>query len=926
MDLSGKSRFRAGIADLCGARMGSDVGGESMGSGREASSFEGAAAARKPNTGIVRYVETKMSRPGVGDAEIRRQRLFDRLDAGVRKPVTMVCAGAGWGKSMLASGWADSTSTDVRWLTLDRQDNDVQVFWSHVVAAVRAGGGIPSGNPLAELTSIPKDDLERIRLLERGLGSLPVPSVLVLDDLQEIDDPKIMKDLAVLVAHPSASLHWVLLTRAEPVLPLYRLRASGNLTEIRTADLAFTAEEISQLLAGNGLALSSQDATTLLAKTEGWAVGLRLAAAFLAGRPSPSMADFGGDLQAVDEYLADEVLARHHPDVRRFLLETSICEQINAELAEAIIPDIQGQRMLEELERANDFVVRLGPKPRWFRYHPLLRDVLMHRLLRDASLQVAELHRRAASWYATHDSIVNALQHAAAAQDWPYVGRLVVSHAAPQIVSTHRAALAQVLQRVPPEALSTTAELMICAALRLFHLGAYDAIPDHRAGALELLKDHSTAERSAVEITLLSLQVAVHRVRADMPALISASDELLTMVAGARFSELPSAQQHRAIALNNKGVGLLWMGQPELADRSLWPAATAARASGVELPEINALGHLALLEALYGSVHEAARLAGNARELAERRGWWSALQTVPAHMAQALVDLERNDLPAAQRALRQGYVAHRMDPETAQWSVISGVRARLALAQGEPATAEEFLAQAHRPTNSPARMPAIDRWLLLTESEVDLAAGRPDRVQQRYARVDGEPSYSERVCLMRAAYAQHGLRTAETLLDLPRPRLPHTVATVTAFILAALIADATGHKARSAEALAAAVALAEQEGIIRPFLTMRVDRLAALLTDESVLTTENQPFVRRLIDETAVGTGRLPSSLPLGTFSDPELELLRYLPTMLTAREMASFIDISVNAVKAHLRSIYRKLNATRRYDAVTEARKRGLI
>ena len=759
--------------------MGTDIGEEPTGSERRPSSFESAAGpARKPTTGIVRYVETKMSRPRVGDAEIRRQRLVNRLDAAARKPVTVVCAGAGWGKTMLASGWADTASSDVRWLTLDRQDNDAQVFWSHVVAAVRAGGGIPRGNPLAELKAIPKDDLERIRLLERGLGSLPVPAVLVLDDLHEIDDPKIMKDLAVLLAHPPPSLHWVLLTRAEPALPLHRLRASGKLVEIRTADLAFTAEETAQLLAGHGLALSSQDETTLLAKTEGWAVGLRLAVAFLTGRPSLSIADFGGDLQVVDDYLADEVLARHPPDVRRFLLQTSFCEQINAELAEALIPDIQGQRMLEELERANDFVVRLGPKPRWFRYHPLLRDVLMHRMLRDAPVEVAELHRRAASWYAAHDSIVNALHHAADARDWPYVGRLVVSHAAPQIVSTHRTPLVQILRQVPPEELSTTAELMACAALRLFQAGAYDAIPEHRAGALDLLKDRPKADRQAVEITLQSLQIAVHRVQADMPALIAASDDLLALLAGVRFPELPSAQQHRAIALNNKGVGLLWMGQPELADRSLWPAATAARTSGVELPEINALGHLALLETLYGSVREAALLAGKARELAERRGWWSALQTVPAHMAQALVDLERNDLPAAQRALRQGQVAHRSDPETAQWSIFSGVRARLALAQGEPATAEDFLAQARRPTDAHAHIPAIDRWLLLTESEVDLAAGRPDRVLQRYARADGEPSYPERVCLMRAAYARHDFRTAQTLLDRPRPRLPHTAATV----------------------------------------------------------------------------------------------------------------------------------------------------
>jgi LuxR family transcriptional regulator, maltose regulon positive regulatory protein len=906
--------------------MGSDVAGEPMGAARRVPSVGPAAPARQANAGIVRYVETKMSRPRVSEAEIWRQRLVDRLDAGAQRPVTVVCAGAGWGKTMLASAWADTASVDVRWLSLGRQDNDVQVFWSHVVAAVRTGDGVSRGNPLAELTSIPGDDVERIRLLERGLGSLPVPTVLVLDDLHEIDDPKIMKDLSVLVAHPSPALRWVLLARAEPALPLHRLRAAGRVAEIRTADLAFTAAETAQLLAGHGVALSDEDATTLRAKTEGWAAGLRLAAAFLTGRHRQRVADFGGDLQAVDDYLADEVLAGHSPDVRRFLLQTSVCEQVNAELAEALVPGTPGQRMLEELERANDFVVRLGPKPRWFRYHPLLRDVLLHRMHRDAPGQVPQLHRRAAGWYAAHDSIVDALQHAAAARDWPYVGRLVVSHAAPQIVSTHRAALAQVLQRVPAEALSTTAELMTCAALRLFHAGDYDAIPQHRAAALALLRDRPSAERAAVEVTLQSLQIAVHRVRADMPAVIDASERLLTLLAGVRFPELPSAQQHRAIALNNKGVGLLWMEQPELADRLLWPAATAARTSGVELPEINALGHLALLEAMHGSVREAARLAGDARELAERRGWWSALQTVPAHLAQALVDLERNDLPAAQRALQHGHVAHRIDPEAAQWSVSCGVRARLALARGEPATAAAFLAQAHRPASSHARAPAIDRWLLLAESEVDLACGRPERVVQRYARVAGEPTYPERVLLIRAAYAKRDFRTAERLLDEPRPRLPHVAATVEAFILAALVADATGRTARSREALAAAVALAEQESVIRPFRTVRDRRLAALLTDDSVAITQNGPFIRDLLGQTAAGAGRAPGFLPLDAFNEPEQELLRYLPTMLTAREIASFLDVSMNAVKAHLRSIYRKLNATRRHDAVTEARRRGLI
>src|SRR3982750_2563870 len=147
-----------------------------------------------------------MSRPRMGCYEVRRQRLTDQLDAGVQKPVTIVCAGAGWGKTMLVSGWAAATPTNVRWLTVDRQDNNAQVFWSHVVAALRAEGGSPGDNPLGELNAIPEDDVERIGLLERGLGSLPTPTVLVLDDFDEINDPKITQELAILLPRPPASL------------------------------------------------------------------------------------------------------------------------------------------------------------------------------------------------------------------------------------------------------------------------------------------------------------------------------------------------------------------------------------------------------------------------------------------------------------------------------------------------------------------------------------------------------------------------------------------------------------------------------------------------------------------------------------------------------------------------------------------------
>jgi LuxR family maltose regulon positive regulatory protein len=907
--------------------MASDIGGGSAGAGSHVPPSERTASVQTRPSGLIRYIDARMSRPSVVRPAVRRQRLIDQLDVAVQKPVTLVCAGAGWGKTMLISVWAETTPSPVGWLSLDRQDNDAPVFWSHVVAALRATGKVPGGSPLAELSSIPTEDVERIRVLERGLSSLPAPIFLVLDDVHQIDDSKIMRELAVLLRHPPGSLHVLLSTRVEPALPLSRLHAAGDLAEIRAPDLAFTADETTQLMTDHGVDVSTDDVTTLLERTEGWAVGLHLAVGFLNARDRPQATDFAGDLRAVDDYLADEVLARHSPDVRRFLLETSICEQVSGELADAITLDTQGQRTLEDLERADDLIVRLGPKPRWFRYHPLLRDALRHRLLREAPMMVPQLHRRAASWYVEHDSVFDALRHAVAARDWAYVGRLVVAHAVPQIVSTHRAALAQILQQLPTEALSSTAELMTCDALRLFHAGDYDAIPARLAGARKLLKRLPDAERLPVDVALHSLQVAVNRVRGDMPALVEESTRLLETAARAGLAQVPSVLQHRAIALNNKGVGLLWMEQPDVADRFLWMGSTAARASGVELPEINALGHLALLEIMWGSVREAAERAANARNLAERWGWWSSLQAVPAHLAHALVELERNDLASAQRALQQGFVAHRGDPEATQWKLWLGVRARLMLAQGDHATAEALLEEANRPTHPATRVPALDRWLTLVQSAADIASGQPERVEQRYDRraAERELTYSERVCLAWAAFARHEVHHAEALLAQPHSRLSHTVARVEALILTAQIADIKGHEASSADALAAAVVLAEQEGIRRPFITMDGGRLGALLARHGARNMEHGAPVSGIVKEIRTLTERLPSS-SVGDFNEPEAEVLRYLPTMLTAREIAGLLNVSVNTVKAHMRAIYGKLDVTRRHDAVYQARKRGLI
>ncbi|HEX5205359.1 MAG TPA: LuxR C-terminal-related transcriptional regulator [Actinoplanes sp.] len=871
-------------------------------------------------------VAAKTSRPRMVRAALRRAQLTELLDAAVRKPVTLVCAGAGWGKTMAVSAWAEARREPVAWLSLDPHDNDPRIFWAYVLGALRVAGAITPDNPLHDLAAVPADDLERSSRLTAGLAQVPYGTVLVMDDIQEIDDADVLQDLTGLLRHLPPALRLVLVGRSEPKLRLHRLRAAGQLAELGTEHLAFTAGEAGALIAGHGVTLTADDVSKLVDRTEGWATGLQLGAAFLAGRDDDrAIAEFAGDVRAVDDYLTQEVLAERPRRQRRFLLQTSICANVCAELADAITHGGDGQRTLEQLERDNDFVLRLGAKPLWFRYHHLLRDVLRHRLLLETPAVIPELHRRAARWHLANNSVLEALAHAVSARDWAYVGRLVVSQAGPLMVSAHRGPLVKILQQVPPAKLGTTPELMICGVLLLFHAGDYETIPARLDAARALLSTRPAAAREPIEILSNTLQLAADRAVGDMPSVIAGSGRLLALLRAARSAAVPAVAQNRAIALNNRGLALLWTGQVDEAERSLWAGANAARAAGVELAEVNATGHLALLHAFHGSIDAAAKLAAGALDLAGRRGWRYALQTVAAHFAQALVRLQALDLDGAERAARDGLRAHLGDPEAAQRLVALGVQARLAMARGALRNARNLLDEAAR--DRPARLhaPALDRWLALAGADLDLAEGRPDLVVQRYAEADHlDPA--EQIRVARAAYLQGSHQRAEDVLAAVATAERDTVARTEAAVLGALVAGARGRGVRAADLLSAAVGLAAREGIRRPFVVLTDTRLDDLLRRLRLLTQHDEPFVADLVDglrgdPEAAGSDPLVESL-----SDRETEILRYLTTMLTAAEIAADLGLSVNTVKAHMRAVYRKLGATRRTDAVLRARRLGIL
>jgi LuxR family maltose regulon positive regulatory protein len=347
-------------------------------------------------------------------------------------PLVLVCTPAGFGKTTLLADWAADAPLPVAWLSLDSDDNDPMRFWRYVVAALdRVVGGL--GEQIVPLLSPGSGTSTHgvVTALINRLQDQPGELALVLDDYHLIDEPAIHDSLGFLLSHLPPRLHLAIASRSDPPLPVARLRASGQLAELRAADLRFTPEEAAAFLREVWkLDLPPEAVAALGARTEGWAVGLQLAALSLQGRPDPDafLAGFAGTHRYVLDYLSEEVLGRLADRVRAFLLQTSILERLSGPLCDAVTGDSDGQGRLEELERANLFLVPLDEERRWWRLHHLFADLLRARLVQLQPELVPELHHRAAGWCEQHGLIDDAIRHAVAAGDTPWATRLVEEH------------------------------------------------------------------------------------------------------------------------------------------------------------------------------------------------------------------------------------------------------------------------------------------------------------------------------------------------------------------------------------------------------------------------------------------------------------------------------------------------------------------
>jgi LuxR family maltose regulon positive regulatory protein len=855
-----------------------------------------------------------------------RPRLFDFLDRGVEGPLTLVCAPAGSGKTALLSSWlADRPRDNVAWLSL-RPGRGEAAFWAEWLEAVRRV--VPRRSLLARLAPPRVATPPRfvVQLLN-GFAELNEPLVVVVDDFHVVHGRGIAGGIEQLLRAAPNSFRLVLSTRHDPLLPLHVLRASGELTELRARDLALTADEAATLLVRLELELEPNEFRLVLDRTEGWAAGLRLFA--LSRRARGNGDDAPETSPAVDErpaadYLAAEGLAGQPEDVRDFLVQTSIVDRLTSELAEALTDRPDCAQMLERLVNENLFIERLDTSPPWYRYHQLFAEVLRVELRHSRRANAAALHARAARWYFDHGASLDAVQHALAADDLELLTTCMVDSWFELFSRSDAALVEEFLGRVAPGKLDSSPELGAIAASTEFLNGEVR----RGIGRLErAATDWPESAEPRAQAILLFSELLRARLEGAFSEAARLASELLEL---ARSEPLPAqpAEALRAIALAELGIAELNLGHYDEARLRLEEALHLSRQVEVPYAELSSLAGLAWVELAQGRLRRSARLARAAIDLAETRGWERSFKTTLALAALALVEYEWDDLDSAAEHVRQLATTARVSDDRAGRGWAAAIDALLGLAVGgDAADLGLQRLQGERGDVATVDSPPLRRFTARIEPRLLAATGESDQAESLLVESLHQESSSSGLLATKARLRLMAGDPAAALESLAAPAdAAHPAVAVERAVLAALAHQTAGDEAAALAALDEALSLAEPEGIRRP-LVEAGSILRELLARHLRRSPSHRWFAAELLRQLdgAGGNGVAPAEL-LEPLSPREAEVLRYLPTMMSNADIAAELFVSVNTVKTHVKSIYRKLDATRRPDAVRRARQLHLL
>lgn len=869
--------------------------------------------------------QPKLLPPPIPAGFLARARIASLLDEGATRPLTVLAAPAGAGKSAALSAWAAGRTAPVAWLSVDEPDADRRGFWDLVLTALRHAAG---GDPLADLQVHPGESVdillpELTNVLERH-GR---PITLVLDDLYRNQAAEIYRDLERMLRHPASNLRLVISTRVDPPIGVERLRLAGQVVELRAKDLAFTLEEAVELFDLLAIRLHEEDVEVLWRRSEGWAAGLRLAAATLAGQPHPErfVADLAGDDANIAEYLLAEVLSREPPGIREFLIRASIVDELPVELAAELTGRRDSWPLLEELTHRHAFLGPVSERRGIYRMHTLFAELLRAQLRYERPDEVATLHDRAARWYGRNGAPIAALRHSAESGNEQLAVELARACWVQALATGEFSVLRSLVGQVQPGRYERDPEFALAFAANLI-----DAEHDPQVEHYLRLADERAAELPADQRRQFAVAreaVMLYRGQSlgDLGMAKGAAERLLSDANGVRA--LDSHQAIRALALSTLGTVELWNGQVEAATHHLERALALATDADLDWLRLLCRAYLAFASALEGRLAAAEQRAHSTLELATRRGWTRSSPAGVALMVLASVQYHWSLIDQADDTLDRAAVAISRSREAPLLAVYRMHRARVRAAQGRPGEALEECEMGLERLAGWNATPRL-RSMLKTEAAIARAAlGYRDVAERDLARARatspeatiglarlalsaGDPEGAE-ACLTGATLGHRGLFVPQRVLG---------------WALRALAADALADHEKARVSLERALDLAEPGGF-RQVLVAQGAALRPVLRRQLRFGTAHRSFVEDLLTALADSAGNGSNRPALAeALTDREAAVLRFLPTMMSNHEIASELFVSVNTVKTHLRAIYRKLGVADRREAVQRARQMQLL
>lgn len=895
-------------------------------------------------------ITTKLFVPTLRAGVVQRARLNERLLRGGTGRLTLVSAPAGFGKTTAVVAWLESRPSGgaVAWLSLDDTDSQPAMFWAHLTAAVQDAVARIGAPPL----DIPEQGEQPDHLVPgaivNALAALPGSIDLVLDDYHVVEQPGVHAGVTFLLEHLPPNVHVVMTTRADPPLPLARMRAQGELVEIRAADLRFTADEIAAYLNGAmGLGLSVADVAALGDRTEGWIAALQLAALSIQGREDVAgfIAGFSGTDRYVFDYLIEEVLQRQPETVRQFLLETCFLDRLSGPLCDAVTGRSGSRETLDTLYRANLFLVPLDDRREWYRYHHLFADVLETQLDTAARELLRTMRRRASAWYEARGERIEAIRHALSAEDFDHAAELIELAIFGMQSKRQELTIRAWMDALPEAAVRKRPVLGIALAGVLASVGEFEGLE----GKLKEVERGLAAIAAAGNTIPQGISVADATQLPRVPGLVELYRAALSQVrrdlaAGIRHAErvlaLAPSDDHlaRAAAASLLGIAYWSDGQLELA-RAKWTegrdglmrAGHFADTLGVSV----ALGDINLA---LGRLREAAHIFENALEVSAAERGPIVRGTADIHTGLALVLRERNELEAARRHLL-------VSSELGEGAGLPQNPYRWRVADSLLRQSEGDLDGACAGIEEAVRVYAADmfpnvRPVAATRARILLAQGRQDEATRwrRDAGVGPDDAMSflreyEYITLARLLLAEElkgASGTGARALSLIRRLLEAAEAggrngsIIELSILLALASRSTGID-EALKHLARALSVAAPEGYVRMFVdegpSMEVLLKAAAKRQIEV------DYTNTLL--TAFGPAQpKPKMHPelIEALSERELDVLRLLGSDLGGPEIARELAISENTMRTHTKNIYEKLGVNSRRAAVSRAEKFQLL